>query len=117
LIIFSFSESRFNKYIPLAFQGYIDLKIHLESHLEDIGASVFDDYHSTVRCCERPPVFHIGIDVVEHETVVRIPIPVEAEGKIVLLSAFNIRDAGEILTYGRQMPKRSFPLPFSAILN
>jgi hypothetical protein len=28
-----------------------------------------------------------------------------------------LRDAGEILTFGHQMPKRSFPLPFSAILN
>ena len=26
-------------------------------------------------------------------------------------------NAGEILTYGCQVPKRSFPLPFSAILN
>ena len=29
----------------------------------------------------------------------------------------TLRDAGEILTYGCQVPKRSFPLPFSAILN
>ena len=28
-----------------------------------------------------------------------------------------LRDAGEILTYGCQMPNRSFPPPFSVILN
>ena len=33
------------------------------------------------------------------------------------IAKWVLRDAGEILTYDRQRPKRSFPLPFSAILN
>jgi hypothetical protein len=42
------------------------------------------------------------------------PGPVEPLNPV---CAWALWDAGEILTYGRQMPKRSFPLPFSAILN
>jgi hypothetical protein len=61
-------QGRFNAVSSCSFMR---LKIHLESHREDIGVSILKTVFDTTA------VFHIGVDIVEQETVVRVQIPVD----------------------------------------
>ena len=66
--------------ISAEFLPFCRLKINLEASLKNIDIAIF--YVCTT--------FNLSVDIIKHDTGVRIEVPIQPGGSVMLLAPFNV---------------------------